>query len=300
MRDQPVEPPLGTLVSKLAAKQHGVVEHSQLAELEMSKHTIGRWVRARRLHRLYRGVYALGHPKLTRHGRFLAAVFACGPGAALSHESAAVLWGIRQPRGPRIDVTVPTPGGRSRRGLLIVHRSSLEPEEVTVKDGIPVTTPVRTVVDLADRLRRRAVERALDEAAYLGLDLEGLAPRRGRRGCGLLRAVLAGHVAGTTWTRSELEERMLALCRRAGLPPPVVNGEVERCEVDFHWPGRRLVVETDGWSAHRGRGAFERDRLKDAQLVEAGWRVVRVTRARLAREPREVGAQLARLLSGDS
>jgi very-short-patch-repair endonuclease len=92
---------------------------------------------------------------------------------------------------------------------------------------------------------------------------------------------------------------MLALCRRAGLPNPVVNGEVERWEVDFHWPGERLVVETDGWSAHRGRGAFERDRVKDAQLVEAGWRVVRITRARLARGPRDVAAQLARLLSGD-
>jgi Transcriptional regulator, AbiEi antitoxin/Protein of unknown function (DUF559) len=299
MRDQLVEPRLGSLVSKLAARQHGAVEHSQLVELGMSKHTIGRWVRAGRLHRLYRGVYAVGHVKLTRHGRFLAAVFSYGPGAALSHESAAVLWGLRQPRGPRIDVTVPTPGGRSRRRPLIIHRSTLEPQEVTVKDAIPVTTPVRTVLDLADVLRRRPLERVLDEASYLGLDLEGLTPRRGRRGFGLLTAVLAEHEAGSTWTRSELEERMLAVCRRAGLPNPVVNGEVERWEVDFHWPGQRLVVETDGWSAHRGRGAFERDRVKDAQLVETGWRVVRITRARLAREPPDVAAQLARLLSGD-
>ena len=299
MRDQLVEPRLGSLLSTLAARQHGVVEHSQLVELGMSKHTIGRWVRAGRLHRLYRGVYAVGHAKLTRHGRFLAAVFSYGPGAALSHESAAVLWGLRQPRGPRIDVTVPTPGGRSRRRLLIIHRSTLEPQEVTVKDAIPVTTPVRTVLDLADVMRRRPLERVLDEAAYLGLDLDGLTPRRGRRGFGLLTAVLAEHEAGSAWTRSGLEERMLTVCRREGLPNPVVNGEVDRWEVDFHWPGQRLVVETDGWSAHRGRGAFERDRVKDAQLVEAGWRVVRITRARLAREPRDVAAQLARLLSGD-
>jgi very-short-patch-repair endonuclease len=193
-------------------------------------------------------------------------------------------------------VTVPTRGGRSKRGVLIVHRSTLESDEVAVKDGITVTAPARTVLDLADVLRRRALERVLDEAFYLGLDLEELRPRRGRRGFGLLTAVLAEHLAGTTWTRSELEERMLALCRRAGLPKPVVNGEVEGFEVDFHWPGRRLVVETDGWNAHRGRGAFERDRFKDARLVEAGWRVVRITRARLAREPREVAALLARLL----
>jgi predicted transcriptional regulator of viral defense system len=108
MRDQLVEHPLGSLVSKLAARQHGVVEHSQLIELGMSKHTIGRWVRAGRLHRVHRGVFAVGHPRLTPEGRFLAAVFACGPGAVLSHESAAVLWGLRRPRGPRIDVTAPT------------------------------------------------------------------------------------------------------------------------------------------------------------------------------------------------
>jgi very-short-patch-repair endonuclease len=299
MRDQLVEHPLGSVVSKLAARQHGVVEHSQLVELGMSKHTIGRWVRAGRLHRVHRGVFAVGHPRLTPEGRFLAAVFACGPGAVLSHESAAVLWGLRQPRGPRIDVTAATRGGRSRRGALISHRSTLEPEEVTVKDGVPVTSAARTVLDLADVLRRRPLERVLDEAFYLGLDLEGLTPRRGRRGFGLLTAVLAEHEAGTTWTRSALEERMLTLCRRRGLPAPVVNGEVGRWELDFHWPDQRLAVETDAWSSHGGRGAFERDRLKDAQLVEAGWRVVRITRARLAREPREVAALLARLLSGD-
>lgn len=299
MREECVEPPAGRLVADLAGRQHGVVEYSQLLEIGLSDDTIWRWVQAGRLHRRHRGVYAAGHPTLTVHGRFLAAVFACGAGAVLSHESAGVLWGLRKPRGPRIDVTVPTPGGRRRHRLVIPHRSPLGPDDVTTKDGIPVTTPARTVIDLADILSRRDLERTLDEAAYLGLDLTGLSPRPGRRGAGRLAGVLADHLAGTTWTRSELEERMLALCRRAGVPSPVVNGEVERWEVDFHWPGQRLVVETDGWSAHRGRGAFERDRVKDAQLVEAGWRVVRFTRARLAREPRDVAAQLARLLSGD-
>jgi very-short-patch-repair endonuclease len=299
MRDQIVEQCLGSRVAELAARQHGVVEHSQLVELGMTKHTIGRWVRAGRLHRIHRGVYAVGHLRLTREGRFLAAVLACGPGAALSHESAAVLWGLRKPRGPRIDVTVPTPGGRSRRGALIVHRSHLAPNEVTVKDGVPVTTPARTVLDLADGLRRRQLERVLDEAAFLGLDLEGLAPRPGRRGRGLLRTVLASHDVGSTWTRSKLEERMLALCRRARLPRPVVNGDIEGFEVDFHWPKAQLIAETDDWSSHRGRGAFERDRVKDAQLVEAGWRVIRITRSRLAREPQAVAAQLTRLLYAD-
>lgn len=113
----------------------------------------------------------------------------------------------------------------------------------------------------------------------------------------MLRVVLTDHDAGSTWTRSQLEERMLALCRAAGLPPPFVNRDVEGFEVDFHWPAQKLVVEIDDWSSHRGRGAFERDRVRDATLVELGWRVVRITRARLARDPRGVAAQLARLLA---
>jgi very-short-patch-repair endonuclease len=276
-----------------------VVAYSQLADAGLDDAAIRRRLEDGRLHRIHRGVYAVGHPDLTRHGRFLAAVLACGPGAALSHEAAGVLWGLRKPRGPRIDVTVPTPGGRKRRRLVIVHRSRLEAQDVATKEGIAVTTPVRTVVDLADVLPVRAIERAVDEASFLGLDVTGLAPRPGRRGAGRLRAVLTEHDAGSTWTRSKLEERMLALCRSAELPRPRVNREVEGFEVDFHWPEQQLVVEIDDWSSHRGRGAFERDRLRDAVLVEAGWRVVRITRARLARDPEGVTALLARLLYPD-
>jgi very-short-patch-repair endonuclease len=206
-----------------------------------------------------------------------------------------VLWGLLPERGPRIDVTVPTGGGRSRRGALIVHRSPLPSDEVAVRDAVPVTTPARTVLDLADGLARRELERTLDEAAYLRLDLDGLRPRRGRRGAGLLARVLAEHEAGATRTRSELEERMLALCRRASLPLPEVNSEVEGYEADFVWPRATLIVETDGWAAHGTRAAFERDRLRDAHHVAAGWRVVRITKRRLQREPDAVAAQLRRL-----
>ena len=125
-------------------------------------------------------------------------------------------------------------------------------------------------------LTQRQLERSIDEAEFLGLDLSGLLPRRGRRGSASLRAILEGHEAGSTWTRSQLEERMLA-----------------------HWPEPRLIVEIDDWSSHGGRGAFERDRVRDAVLVEAGWRVVRITRARLARDPEGVATQLARLLYPD-
>jgi AbiEi antitoxin C-terminal domain len=153
----------------------------------------------------------------------------------LSHKSAAVLWGLRRQRGPRIDVTVPTQGGRSPRKLIVVHRSLLRGEDVATKDGIPVTTPARTIADLAALVARRELERAIDEAAYLRLDLSGMRPRRGARGGALLARVLAEHEAGSTRTRTGFEERMLALCRRHRLP--------------------------------QTRGAFERDRRRDAELT---------------------------------
>jgi very-short-patch-repair endonuclease/predicted transcriptional regulator of viral defense system len=296
MRQKSVTVPIGVRIAGLAAHQHGVLSRKQLCALGLDDAAIARRVKDGRLHRVHRGVYAVGHGDLTTHGRFLAAVLSCGAGAALSHQAAAVLWGLRKPQGPRIDVTVPPSGGRSRRRLLIVHRSPLEPEEVVVKEAIPVTSPARTLVDLAGVLTRRQLERTIDEAEFLGLHVDAPLTRRGSRGVALLRAVLEEHNAGSTWTRSELEERMLALCRRAGLPAPLVNQVVAGWEVDFLWPDQRLAVETDGWSSHRGRGAFERDRLRDAALVEAGWRVVRITRARLARDPQGVAAQLARLL----
>jgi very-short-patch-repair endonuclease len=284
-------------VLAVARRQHGVVTRAQLEELGLDKRAIGRRVRWAWLHRVHRGVYAVGHDRLTTRGRFLAAVLACGPGAALSHQSAAVLWGLRPERGPRIDVTVPTTGGRKRRGAMIVHRSPLSDHEVTVRDGVPVTTVVRTLIDLADMLSRRGLERAIDEAAYLRLDLDGLEPRRGRRGYGVLSCVLAEHEAGSTWTRSELEERLLALCRRSSLPIPEVNAQVAGYEVDFVWRDAQLIVETDGWRGHGTRGAFERDRIRDAALTAADWRVVRLTQRRLEREPEAVAKQLARLLA---
>jgi very-short-patch-repair endonuclease len=273
-----------------------VVSRRQLIELGLGDREIGRRVRAGRLHRIHRGVYAVGHPRLTMHGRLLAAVVSYGDRAVASHHSAAVIWGLRKERGPRVDVTVPGGGGRSRRGAIIVHRSSLPPTDVTICEGIPVTTPARTLIDLADVLPRRALERALDEAAFLRLDLRTLRPVPGRRGTGRLRRVLARHRPGSTRTRSWLEERMLALCRRAGLPQPEVNQEIEGHEADFVWREARLIVETDGWAAHGTRAAFEWDRRRDAEHTAAGWRVVRITIRRLEEEPEAVAEQLRRLL----
>lgn len=249
-------------------------------------------VRKRRLHRVHRGVYAVGHLNMTRNGHFMAAVLAGGDQAALSHFSAAVLWGLLSSEG-KIHVTTPT--GGERPGL-VVHRAPLEQAELTTRAGIPVTKPARTLIDLADVASRRTLERALDEAEFLRLDCTGLAPRHGRRGCGRLTSVLAVHRPGSTRTRSHLEELFLALCDKHGLPLPEVNVHIEGYECDFVWPEQRLIVETDGAAAHAGERRRARDLERDAELVAAGWRVIRVTYERLAREPERVVEQIARAL----
>ncbi|HEY8771106.1 MAG TPA: type IV toxin-antitoxin system AbiEi family antitoxin domain-containing protein, partial [Thermoleophilaceae bacterium] len=157
MEGQLAQDPADQRISVLAAGQHGVVSHAQLLELGLGKTAIQKRARAGRLHRVHRGVYAVGHPLLTQHGRFMAAALACGEGAVISHGCAAALWGLPWRQTARIDVTVPGRGGRSTRRLVVVHRARLAPGEVTVKDGIPVTSPSRTVMDLADHGKPRPV-----------------------------------------------------------------------------------------------------------------------------------------------
>jgi predicted transcriptional regulator of viral defense system len=201
---------------ELVRRQHGVVGRAQLRALGWGNDAVDWQVRRRRIRRVHHGIYVVGHAALTRNGHFMAAVLACGDHAALSHFSAAVLWGMLSSDG-KIHVTTPT--GRRRPGL-IVHRAPLLADDVTNRAGIPVTNPARTLIDLADVAPRRTLERAIDEAEFLRLDCTGLAPRHGRRGSGVLSSVLAVHTAGSTRTRSELEELFLALCNKHNLPRP--------------------------------------------------------------------------------
>jgi predicted transcriptional regulator of viral defense system len=196
-------------LAELARRQWGVITRAQLVELGMGTRGISDWVRTGRLHRLYRGVYAVGHDRLRLEGRWLAAVLACGPGAVLSHRDAAALWELRQSNSALIDVTVPSRNGRIRRPGIRVHRSGrLRAEEVTVRHGIPVTTVARTLLDLADVLGEQALRRAVTEAEYTNrFDLTAVNAavqnNPGRRGARLMRAVAAaGHRP-----RSPLEER---------------------------------------------------------------------------------------------
>jgi very-short-patch-repair endonuclease len=261
----------------------------QLAALGLDDAAVWRQVEAGRLHRVHRGVYAVGHGRLTREGRWLAAVLRCGSGAVLSHRSAAALLGIRGTAAARVDVTVPRDHGHGPKPGIVVHRPRRAPA-ATVHDGIPVTTPTQTLIDLSSVLPLSTLERAFEAAEGLRLlDVKSLPPRL---------AKFAGGIEPRL--RSPLEARFRSLCRDRKLPEPCVNAVVDGLEVDFCWPEQRLIVETDGHRHHGTRAAFERDRERDALLTALGWRVVRITHRRLAREPREVGGLLERLLSARS
>jgi hypothetical protein len=237
-----------------------------------------------RLHRIHRGVYAVGHQVLTREGRWMAAVLAAGDGAVLSHATAAAAWDMRPVGGGAIHVTIPRTTGRARQRGLMIHRSvTLAPEDVTTLRGIPLTEPHRTLVDLARTLNGRPLERAVDRAERL-VDFGRLA----RTAPASLQAVLNAYTAITT--RSDLEECFLELCAEHGIPRPEVNARIEGIEVDFVWRDRRLIVEVDGYAFHRSPTAFETDRERDAELGMRGWTVRRFTHAQITRRRAWVAA----------
>jgi very-short-patch-repair endonuclease/predicted transcriptional regulator of viral defense system len=281
-------------IAALAARQHGIVARRQLAAIGLGRGAIAHRVAAGRLHRLHRGVYAVGHPILTANGHRMAAVLSCGSGAVLTYASAAALWEIRPTQATKIDVSVRGRGGRATRPRVRVHRAAtLRDDEITIHQAIRVTTPARTLLDLASSLPRRALERALDQAEVMELfdlcALQRMVERhRGERGSAALSTALADHSAGTTLTKSELEERMLALCDRHALPRPRVNAWVENLEVDFLFAAEKLVVEADSYRYHRSRRAFERDRERDAILARAGYQTLRFTHRQMSREPATV------------
>jgi very-short-patch-repair endonuclease len=271
---------LDTELARIAGRQHGLVSRRQLRALGLDDDMIDRSVRAGRLHRIHRGVYAVGHPVLTLEGRWMAAVLACGPGAVLSHSSAAAAWDLRPVGTGAIHVTVPSTTGRSRRAGIRLHRSrTLGSEDTTTHRGIPITTPARTIIDLARTLTGRPLEQALDRADQLGL--LDFAQLHRRPIPPSLQAQLSRYEP--TLTRSELENAFLELCDHHGLSRPETNTRIEGIEVDFVWRDARLIVEVDGYRYHRSPSAFETDRARDVKLTLAGWRVLRFTYAQIAR-----------------
>jgi hypothetical protein len=288
-------------IAALAERQHGAVATRQLLALGLTRQAIARRADAGRLLRVHRGVYAVGHPVLTGHGRLMAAVLAGGENAVLSHASAAALWGMRSSDAERTDITVRRSGREKRSGLRIHRPRTLRPDEVTTHEGVPVTTPARTILDLAAMLGRRPLERVLDRTELLELAdypaLRAIAHAHpGHRGARKLQSTLDTHHAGTTLTRSHLEERFLTLCREHGLPAPLVNSWPSGKEVDFRFPGHALIVETDSWTHHRSREAFENDRARDALHTRAGYRTLRFTHRQLADDRAAVAATVASAL----
>ncbi len=290
-------------ITALAERQHGVIAVAQLYSLGLSETQVGTRVANGWFHRVHRGVYAVGHARLTREGRWMAAVLAYGEGAVLSHQAAGELWKIRRSRGGApVEVTIPrVRGARSRAGVIVHRIPTLLAGETTIRTGIPVTTPARTLLDLAARLPRRQLERAIDEADRLGLCTEAdfaevVNAQVGRAGAGALRSLLEEHRAGSTATRNDFEERFLALCRKSPLPQPEVNVPLLDYIVDFLWPEARLVVEVDGRATHGTRRAFQEDRERDGRLAVAGYRVVRFTWWDITRRPAIVADRIRRLL----
>jgi hypothetical protein len=255
-------------VAEIAARQHGVITLLQLEETGLGRRGASKRVTKGQLHRIHRGVYAVGHRGLSGHGRWMAAVLACGEGAVLSHGSAASLWGLLKPIEGPIHVSVPSTSGRTTRRGIHIHRcpslrapSPVEPSPspsyspdrggrrgrllVTHRDYIPVTTVPRTINDLraSSLIPPRLVRRAIRQAELKGLRLEGVETDR---------------------TRSDLETAFLALFSSHRLPAPEVNPKLGRYEVDFLWREEKLIVEADTWTYHRGSISFEDDHAPDA------------------------------------
>ena len=287
--------PTDASIAELAVRQHGVVSIWQLRDLGVGDGAVRKRIRAGRLHRLHRGVFAVGHRAVAMEGRCLAAVLAIGAGraggagpvldywgGAVSHRSAAGLWGLLPVEDGQVDVAVENGAGKaSRRGIRLHRPRSLVPSDVTLCRGIPVTTPARTISDLTAALAAgrptgmsgRELRRAVRQADVLGLRLDG--------------------PEGNDRTRSDLEADFVKICMRHGLPAPEVNVKVGGLLVDFLWRDHGFVVETDGYQYHRGRAAFREDHARDLRLWRLGYDVKRFSEVQISEEADEVAEALA-------
>ncbi|MFL5906277.1 MAG: type IV toxin-antitoxin system AbiEi family antitoxin domain-containing protein [Solirubrobacterales bacterium] len=293
---------------ELVERQHGVVTRRQLLELGMTAKAVDRRIASGRLHPIWRGIYAVGRPRLGLRGWWLGAVLACGHEAVLSHFSAAALWGIRgrnigyegeRDRPGAIHVSVAESATHRRKGIRAHRRRSLAARDRASSQRIPVTAPGRTLIDIAPELSENALERAVNEADRLELiDPESLRSElevhRGMDGAPALRRVLDRRTF--TLTDSDLERRFVSLIRRAGLPSPLTQQEVNGFRVDFFWPEPGLVVETDGLRYHRTPAQQSSDRVRDQVHTAAGLTALRFTHAQVRFDPDRVVKTLRSVL----
>jgi very-short-patch-repair endonuclease len=291
----------GQRIAAIASLQRGLVSRQQLLSAGIGRGAIRRMLDQGRLWPEHQGVYSVGYPSKQPLARETAALLAMGPNAVLSHLSAAAAWGMYPQRPDDAPVEVLVPGPHVRRGIIAHRTTRLGPHEVRLCQALPVTSPVRTVQDMAATVSMRELERAVDEAVVRRLMRvhqlsDGVARDKGRRGGPILAALLE-HRGNTTITRSQAEERMLDIIRAAGFPPPETNARIGGYEVDFLWRPQRLIVEIDGYTYHSTRSAFERDRAKDATLAAAGYLVIRITWLQMEHEPYVVVVHLAQALA---
>lgn len=285
----------------LAGRQHRVVAHQQLVAIGFGPSGIQHQLKSGRLYQLFRGVYAVGCAQVSWQGRVMAAVLACGPDAVASHQTAAALHGIRPSSRAMIDVTTPR-SRHGQHGIKVYRVRVLHLEDRSVVDGTPVMSVARTLLDLAAVVQLRQLRRAFEEAEKLRLldlrAIERLFERsRGRRGVKALRKVIAEYVEPPI-TRSEAERLLVEVCDHAGIPRPQMNVSVAGRVVDGVWHKQRLVIEIDSRTHHLTTAAFEEDRRRDADLMLAGYRVLRITWRRLRDEPDAVAEIVRRLLAG--
>jgi very-short-patch-repair endonuclease len=300
--------PTDPVIARLADAQHGVVARRQLVASGVGRRAIESRLARRLLVPLHRGVYAFGHRQLRIEGRWLAAVLAAGPGALLSHRDAAALHEMRAaPQSRRVSVSTAS-YVRPASGLWVCSRRTFAVEDCAVVRAIPVTSPARTLVDLAPMLTLGQLQSTLGEADRKGLlDVQAvertLARLKTRHGQGhaRLRAALDAHAKhGAVLLRSWLEERLLDLVLAAGLPRPRFNAPAAGFEVDALWPYERVVVELDGWADHKERAAAARDRDKTNRLQVAGYVVLRFLHGDVVGDPGRVASALRGALQSTS
>lgn len=289
-------------IAAIAGLQRGLVSRQQLLAAGIGRGAISRMLASGWLLPEHRGVYSVAYRSKQPFARETAAVLAIGPDAVLSHRSAAFVWGMCPATSDAsVEVIVPTRSAHRRDGIVAHRTNRLERLETRMHEGLPVTSPARTAVDIAAELTVRELERAVDEALIRRLarysQLRAAASQaKGRRGGPLLNALL-DHRGAPTVTRSQAEERFLELVRKAGLPEPEVNVRLHGYEVDFFWREQKVVVEVDGYTYHATRSAFERDRAKDASLIAAGILVLRITWLQMEREGLAVVVRVAQTLA---
>lgn len=302
---------LTSLIYSLATKQDGVLTRRQLIAEGVSAHQVGSRVRNRSLRKLYAGVYAFGHASLTPRARQRAAVMAGGPNAVLSHRSAASVLGLL-PQTSKLEVIRssspdphrPPPAHASRSihpGLKIHRTRSLHPGEIVTRHGMRMTSPVRTMINLAEteppKTLDTAIRRGVDNGCLDLVELTSALDRsRGRKGIAKLRNVVEQWMPATLMSRSGLEVEVADVCREQGIPDPIINDFVCGHEVDIQFEGSKILVEADGGAFHRSRADRHRDYTKMLDLLAAGFTVLRVDEKMLSEGRAEFGATLRRLL----